>query len=444
MRNEDLKFMNPVGFSAYEKPGLKANLLFLAVLIFIAAMMVWIAASPLDEIVKGQGKIIPSSRIQSIQSVDGGAIEKISVREGNIVKAGQELVVIDDIRFNASVNELKNVLYSLKTKLKRLQVQSMITDVNDIPTLEYPEQLRQQAAEYVRSEKTYYDNKVSELRSLIGVSVSKYIQKQQEHDEIERNITKLKENLVFIEKQLKILGQGVRDGVMSRIDELKMKKEHSNTIGELEISELSLKRSRTAIRESHEYIQQQLDIFKSESSKELSAIKTEIKKVEAQLMYSKDKVNKSVIYSPVDGVVNHIYFTTLGGVVKPADVLMDIVPTDDSLLVEAKIDPKDIGFIGPDNKVTVKVTAYDFSIYGGLEGRIDQIGADSIFDPETRRSFYNVLIRTDKNQLGTKEYPLTIIPGMVTEINIKTGKKTILKYLLKPITKTIGNAMTER
>lgn len=444
MHNKNRQFIDKVGFSAYEKPGFKANFLFLCVLVFLASMMVWIAFSPIDEIVKGQGKIIPSSRIQNIQSVDGGTIEKISVKEGSFVKKGDELMIIDDVRFNASVDELKNDLYSYKTQLLRLQAQSGIKDIRNIPKLTYPKDWKKDAATYIKSEKIYYNNKVNELKSLIGVETSKYKQKKQEYNEIKRKITKLRSSKNNIKKQLKITTQGVKDGVMSKIDELKLKKEYSETVGELEIAKLALKRSRTAIKESHENIQQQLDIFKSESSRELNKVETEIKKIEAKLIYSNDRVEKSVIYSPVDGVVNHIYFTTIGGVVKEADLLMDIVPTDDSLLVEAKIDPKDIGFIGANNSVVVKVTAYDFSIYGGLKGTIEQIGADSIFDEETKKYYYMILVRTDKNYLGTKDKLLTIIPGMVSEIDIKTGKKTILKYLLKPIAKTINNSMTER
>jgi adhesin transport system membrane fusion protein len=444
MHNKNRQFIDKVGFSAYEKPGLKANFLFLCVLVFLASMMVWVAFSSIDEIVKGQGKIIPSSRIQNIQSVDGGTIEKISVKEGTFVKKGDELIIIDDVRFNASVDELKNDLYSYKTQLIRLKAQSAIKDIKQIPRLSFPINWKKDASTYIKSEKLYYKNKINELKSLMSVETSKYKQKKQEHKEIKRKITKLRSSKNNIKKQLKITTQGVKDGVMSKIDELKLKKEYSETVGELEIAELALKRSKTAIKESRENIKQQLDIFKSEASKELNKVETEINKIDAKLTYSNDRVEKSVIYSPVDGVVNHIYFTTLGGVVKEADVLMDIVPTDDSLLVEAKIDPKDIGFISGNNSVTVKVTAYDFAIYGGLKGTIEQIGADSIFDEETKKYFYMILVRTDKNYLGTKEKPLAIIPGMVSEVDIKTGKKTILKYLLKPIAKTIQNSMTER
>lgn len=444
MDNENIKFIDALGFSAYEKVSVKANLLFIAILLFLACLIVWIAFSPIDEIVKGQGKIIPSSRVQNIQSIDGGSIEKISVKEGSFVKKGQELIIIDDVRFHSSVEELNNYLYSLKSQLIRLKAQSSIESIKNIPSLNYSELWQKEATIYVKSEEIYYQNKINQLKSLIGVETSKYKQKKQEYAEIQRKIVKLRESSEYSKKELIIIEQGVRDGVISKLEELKLKKELSEMVGELDISKLALKRSKTSIGESFGNIQHQLDIFKSESSKELSLIETEIKKTEAKLMFSNDRVEKSVIYSPVDGIVNHIYFTTIGGVVKEAEVLMDIVPLDDSLLVEAKIDPKDIGFIGADNGTIVKVTAYDFAIYGGLKGKIEQIGADSIFDQETKKYYYMILVRTDKNYLGSKEKPFRIIPGMVAEVDIKTGKKTILKYLLKPITKTINNAMTER
>lgn len=444
MLKDDERFVDSLSFSAYEKPSMIANLLFLAIIFFLGLMLIWITVSPIDEIVKGQGKVIPTSRIQNLQSVDGGIIKKILVRDGELVKVGQELMIIDDIRFNASVNEFKNELFSLKVKLMRLKLQSTIKDIKNIPSLNYPELLKIKVPEYIKNEKIFFVNQINELKSAISVSISRYKQKKQEFSEIKRRILKLQDNKNYLRKKLIIIKKAVSDGVMSKIDELNLKKELSDIKGEIEISSLSLKRSKLSIKESYDEINQHLDIFKSKSSNELSKIESAVKKIESKLIYSNDKVKKSIIYAPVNGIVNHIYFTTIGGVVKEADLLMDIVPTDDSLLIEAKIDPRDIGFISPDKEVIVKVTAYDFSIYGGLEGKIKYIGSDSLFDEKSKKYYYTVLVRTERNYLGKKEEPFTIIPGMIAEIDIKTGKKTILEYLLKPLVKTLNESMTER
>jgi len=444
MSKENTQFIDSASFSAYEKIGFGANLLFFTIIIFLGIMLYWVWVSPIDEIVKGQGKVIPTSRVQSIQSADGGIILKILVKEGDFVKANQELIIIDDIRFNSLVDELKNDLHSLKVQYIRLKAQSSIKSIDNIPQLVYSANLQKIATDYINNEKKYYQNKINELKSLIDIQRSKYKQKTQEYNEINRKISKLRSNKSYVKKQLRITKQGVADGVMSAMEELKLQKEYSNITGDLAISTLALKRSKTSIVESKANISQQIDIFRSKSSKELNMVEKEIKKIEAKLTLSNDKVKKSTIIASTDGIVNHIYITTIGGVVKPADVLLDIIPTDDSLLIKTKIDPKDIGFLSANNKIMVKITAYDFAIYGGLEGKIQQIGADSLFDPKTKKYYYQVLIRARKNYLGDKSKPLIIIPGMIAQVDIKTGKKTILEYLLKPITKTISNSMTER
>jgi adhesin transport system membrane fusion protein len=444
MSQNNQKFIDSASFSAYEKISFKANLLFFVIIIFLGIMLYWVWVSPIDEIVKGQGKIIPTLRIQNIQSVDGGTILKILVKEGDFVKKNQELLIIDDVRINSLLNELKNDLYSFKIQSIRLKAQSKIKTLKNIQKLSYSKDLEAKASDYIKNEKIYYQNKINELRSLINIQTAKYKQKKQEYNEIISKISKLRSSKKYIKKQLKITKQGVRDGVMSAIEELKLQKEYSNIKGDLAISTLALKRSKTSIKESKENIAQQIDIFKSKSSKELNMLQKEIKKIEAKLTLSNDKVKKSTIVASVDGIVNHIYFTTIGGVVKPADVLIDIVPTTNSLLVKTKINPKDIGFLSANNEVMVKITAYDFAIYGGLSGKIKQIGADSIFDEKTKSYYYQILVQTNKNYLGTKDKSLVIIPGMVAQVDIKTGKKTILQYLLKPITKTISNSMTER
>jgi adhesin transport system membrane fusion protein len=444
MSQNNQKFIDSASFSAYEKISFKANLLFFVIIIFLGIMLYWVWVSPIDEIVKGQGKIIPTLRIQNIQSVDGGTILKILVKEGDFVKKNQELLIIDDVRINSLLNELKNDLYSFKIQSVRLKAQSKIKTLKNIQKLSYSKDLEDKASDYIKNEKIYYQNKINELRSLINIQTAKYKQKKQEYNEIISKISKLRSSKKYIKKQLKITKQGVKDGVMSAIEELKLQKEYSNIKGDLAISTLALKRSKTSIKESKENIAQQIDIFKSKSSKELNMLQKEIKKIEAKLTLSNDKVKKSTIVASVDGIVNHIYFTTIGGVVKPADVLIDIVPTTNSLLVKTKINPKDIGFLSANNEVMVKITAYDFAIYGGLSGKIKQIGADSIFDEKTKSYYYQILVQTNKNYLGTKDNPLVIIPGMVAQVDIKTGKKTILQYLLKPITKTISNSMTER
>lgn len=443
--NNEMKFLDPLSFSIYEKPSLKLNIIFYSIILLLVLFLTWITIFEIDERVKGNGKVIPSSRIQTLQSTDGGTISNILVKEGEFVKKGQELVVLDKTRFTASVEELKQELYSLEIKKKRLSTQLEIKNLDIIkPLLLNEEKYNNNAKHYITLEKELYSNISKQLNTTITVLKNKLKQKKQESDEIRNQINQLSQTLIHINKELKIVKEGVETGAVSKIDLIKLQKEKTKITGDLLGARLALKRSKVAILEAKNLIKKELGNFKSETSEKLVKVEELIQKVRAKLLSSSDKLNKTVLYSPVSGIINQIYFTTIGGVVKPADSIMQIVPAGDSLLVEAKIKPRDIGFISPKNKVVVKISAYDFSIYGGLIGKIEKISPDSIFDEETKKYYYNILIRTDKNFLGSESKPLPIIPGMVSDIDVLTGKKTILDYLLKPIIKTLNNALTEK
>lgn len=442
--DKNLDFFDPLKFSADENNGYKSSFILYSIFIFLILFVIWITFSEIDERVKGLGKIIPSGGIQTIQSIDGGSIKDILVKEGQIVKKGQPLLIIDETRFTASEEELKEELANFEVKYIRLRTQLSIESINNVPKLDFNNDLLENYKQYVENEINFYNNIIQNLNLSINVLDSQYQQKIQESNEIQNKIKHLKENLNFVESELKIIRPGVSQGAISKIELIQLEKEYSRILGELKGSQLLLSRSETAIKEAELLINKELDEFRSKTSEELTKLEIEIQKIKAKLTTSKDRLEKTVIDSPVNGVINQIYFTTIGGVIKPADSIMQIVPLNDSLILEAKVSPKDIGFISPNNKTNIKISAYDFSIYGGLNGKIEKISADSIFDEETKQYYYHVLISTEKNYLGTEENPLLIIPGMVCDVDILTGKKTILNYILKPISKTINNSLIER
>ena len=296
------------------------------------------------------------------------------------------------------------------------------------------------------NDRKLFTSRMEELNSTIKTFKIQLKQKEQEINELNSKATQLKISIALVREEAKTMELLVARQSKSKVDLLKIKRELATLEGELQGTYASIPRAKFAIEEAQNKIVEKLKIFKSEASNELQKINTEIKKYESKLVADEDKLDKTVLSSPVDGIVKQINVNTIGGVVKSGMDLIEIVPQSDILLVEAKIDPKDIAFINPQQKAIVKITAYDFSIYGGLEGKIVEISADSIEDKDNKdkTSYYKVVIKTEQNYLEKDKQKLPIIPGMVTTVDIVTGKKSILDFLLKPILKTKANALHER
>lgn len=353
---------------------------------------------------------------------------------------------IDTTRFQATLEESRQEYLSLLALKTRLEIESTIDIEKELPELQFDEKVMNDSSKYYINEKLLLENRFRELKSSINVLQSQENQKIQELKEIESTIKKLNDSLGFIEEQRKTIRKLVERGIKSNFDLLNVEKEYNQTKGDLQTAKLSISRSNYAIIEARNRIQERLNTFKSEASNELQKTVSQINRFEARLIGDKDKVDKTTITSPVDGIIKQLNFNTIGGVVQSGVDLIEIVPLSDALVVEAKIDPKDIAFINPSQKAIIKITAYDFSIYGGLDGKIVEISADTIVDKDSKegKSYYRVLVKTDKNYLERKGKKLPIIPGMIATVDIVTGKKTILDFILKPILKVKQESLHER
>ncbi|NQY94596.1 MAG: HlyD family type I secretion periplasmic adaptor subunit, partial [Campylobacteraceae bacterium] len=288
--------------------------------------------------------------------------------------------------------------------------------------------------------------RVKELKISLKVLGNQNQQKIQELAEIRALTKQLSRSLKLIKEQRKTMKKLARAGVKSKFDVLDIEKEYNQAFGDLDAAILSIPRSKLSIKESENKIIERIQNFKTEASMELQKIISEIKRFESKLVAEEDILAKTNIISPVDGTIKQINKNTIGGVVSSGMDLIEIVPHSTTLLVEAKINPKDIAFINPNLKAVIKITAYDFGIYGGLEGEIIEISADSIIDEESqeKKSYYRIVVKTNKNYLERNGVKLPIIPGMIASVDIITGKKTILDFILKPILKTKQNAFHER
>lgn len=447
MKNEDdISFVNTLYAQENAQINKKALLLFFLIFVFFAFAIFWAYISLIDELARGEGKVIPSEKIQTIQSLDGGIISDILISEGQIIKKDQPLMKIDTTRFQASLEESKKTYLHLLTTKTRLEAESNVNINKEVPKLNFPKKVIEEDPIFAKEDENLFRKRIEELKSTVGILDNQYRQKKQELVETKSKSYQLSRSLKLVAQERDTIAKLVAKRARSNVDLLKIKKEYSQLDGDLRATRLSIPRLQLAIKEAQNRKFEKVKIFKSEVLNELQKINTEIKKYESKLVSEQDKLSKTILNSPVNGIIKQINVNTIGGVVKSGMDLIEIVPDSKILLVEAKIDPKDIAFINPKQEAIVKITAYDFSIYGGLDGKIVEISADSIKDKESKdnKSYYKVVVKTKKNYLEKDGERLPIIPGMIASVDIKTGKKTILDFILKPILKTKDNALHER
>jgi len=444
--DSDIKFVNSLYGQANEKTSKKVDSVFVTIILFFISAITWASFAQIDELARGNGKVIPANKIQTIQNLDGGIISEILIQEGQHVTYKEPLMKIDTVRFRASLEENKEVRFSLLAKKTRLHAELDFIVGNRIPTLKFPTELSSKHSIYIDIEKRLFKNKIQEYQSSIQTLEYQLYQKRQELKELYAKERQLEKSLVVVRKQKNTIEKMVNSGSKSSVELLKAEGTYLKTKADLENTTLSIPRAKLAIAESKSKIKERRYQYQTESSTSLQEVESELKKINSRLVSDNDKLSKTIVRSPVNGIIKQININTIGGVVKSGDTLVEIVPDSDILLIEAKIDPKDIAFINPTLKAIVKITAYDFSIYGGLEGKIVEISADSIVDKDSKngKTYYKIVVKTTKNHLERNGKILPIIPGMIASVDIVTGKKTIMDFLLKPILKTKQGALHER
>ncbi|MCY4763722.1 HlyD family efflux transporter periplasmic adaptor subunit [Klebsiella aerogenes] len=374
----------------------KSLYILISVILFLSIFLLWASVFSIDEVSKGDGRVIPSSKEKIIQSLDGGILDKIHVTEGQIVQAGDIIANLDTIRNQAAVMESESKYRALLASKFRL-----LAEISDRP-LVFPSELNDFPEITDREMILYTSRKNNYISSIKDIQASK----------------------VLLNNELAINTRLMAQGASSKVDVIRIRKQ---------LVDLNMKESEL----NYNYL--------VKSGEELSRISGEVDSLSQKIIGQRDLLKKSTITSPVRGIVKNIEVNTIGGVIPPNGTIMNIVPLDDRLLIEAKILPRDIAFIHPGQRAIVKITAYDYSIYGGLDGEVVTISPDTISDPQKPDVvFYRVYIRTTKDHLQTMDNKKHFIsPGMVASVDIKTGKKTILQYLIKPFNK-VGEALRER
>ncbi|KHS90171.1 hemolysin secretion protein D [Pectobacterium brasiliense] len=404
---------------------------------FFLFFILWAGFANIDEVTRGDGKAIPSSRLQKIQNLEGGIITEVFIREGQVVNAGDPLLRLDDTRFASNVGETEADRLALLSRIERLNA-----EING-QELVLSEEITTQAPKIAAGEKELYNSRRQQLHNEISGLEEQLIQRQQELRDFSAKEIQFRNSLGLLQQEIKMSEPLIAEGAISKVEVLRLRRAEVETRGQLDSIKLSIPRAESAIKESENKIEETRSRYKSEALSQLSEAQTSLNKIEATGKALEDRVNRTLVVSPVRGIVQQVLVNTIGGVIQPGSDLVEIVPLDDKLLVEAKIRPQDIAFLHPGQDAIIKLTAYDYTIYGGLKGQLEQISPDTVTDKEGN-SFYIIRLRTDKNYLGSADKPLLIIPGMVASVDIITGKKTILSYLLKPIIRAKAEALRER
>lgn len=407
------------------------------ILLFTIAAIYWASVCEVDEITRGEGKVIPSSQIQVIQNLEGGIISKILVGIGDVVEKDQLLLRIDETRFLAAFQENRLSLLVLKAKAARLEAETHNTP------LVIPEEINKENGAIINREKELFDTKKQELDTTLEILQEQINQRKQELIELQAKFTELSRTHRLITRELELTEPLVADGAVSEVELLRLKRQVNEVKGEMEATRLAIPRAKSKLKEASRTLQETKLGFYNQAKAELNDVYAELERRSATSLALGDQLKRTSVRSPVRGTVNQILINTIGGVIQPGMDLIEIVPLEDTLLIEAQIKPSDIAFLHPNQEAVVKFSAYDFTIYGGLKAQLEYISADSISD-EKGQSFYLIQVRTHKNHLGTESKPLPIIAGMPASVDILTGKKTIMSYLLKPILRAQKLALRER
>ncbi len=415
----------------------RAQTLVRSALLVVVALIVWASLARIDEVTKGDAKVIPSRQLQVVQSFDGGVVSEILVKEGQLVEAGQLLLKVDETRATSGVRESAAQSFALTVKLARLKALAGLKPFSPPePTPGNDEERR-----IVEEERQLYDARRNELQAMLSINEQQLAQREQDLSETQARRESAARSLDLSQQELGKTRPLLATGAVSEVDVLRLERDVTKARGDREQATAQIARAKASISEARRKIEETELSFRNEARKELSEVLGRLNALTEGAVALTDKVNKSQVKSPVRGRVQRLLANTVGGVVSPGKDIVEIVPLDDTLVLEAKVQPRDIAFIHPGQAATVKLTAYDFSIYGGLDAVVDNISPDTVTDERGQNTFYMVRVRTKKINFSDK---MPIIPGMTAEVDILTGKKTVMSYLLKPVLKAHSYALRER
>lgn len=421
-------------------PAIGAYIIKIIALLFVA-FLAWASLTRVDEVARSTGRIIPSSRMQIIQSAEAGIVQEIVVREGQRVEQGEILLRLDDTSISSDLGELTARSLALEVQTERLRLEHE----GDIgaPFI-CPEEVLASAPDICTNEERLREARRQTLQSQMDVLHERVEQRQRELNEMRSRLVSVSESLRISRDEMALIAPLAERQVVAATDLLQARRTMNDLEGERRAAQESIARVQAELREANLQLEGQLLQFRQEALSEMTKILSDLAVVREAIRGAADRVKNTDIRSPVAGIVNSLYINTVGAYVNAGARVMDIVPVEDQLLVEARATPADIAFIRVGQPTTVKISAYDYTIYGGLNGVVEQVSASSVLDEVTRETYYTIIVRTESSSLIWNGIEHPIMPGMICDVEILTGKKSVLSYLLKPINKARNEALRER
>ncbi len=420
------------------KPSVAANLLLYGIGAFFVLFALWATFAKLDQVTRGNGKVIPSSNLQIVQNLEGGIVREILVTQGQPVTKGQVLLRMDATQFSAQFAKEQEGYNALVAKITRLQA-----EVNG-SSLSFPAGLYRAAPDIVAAEGSLFQARIAELNAGLSVAQSRLDQARQALNESQVRAQTASQAKAQASEELEMIAPLVEKGIEPRIELVRAKGKLSEAQGAASAAASASQQANSAVNSATGEMAQVRGRYRSRAVEELTAAKSELAASGQELPALQDRVTRSDVKAPFSGTVNRVLVGTLGGVVRPGDPLVEIVPKDDALLIEAQIKPADIGFLRTGQKALVKITAFNFSRYGGLNGKVDYISPDAVKDERTGETHYTIRVRTDKSIVETPDGPQPISAGMIAEVDVLGAKRSVLDYILSPIKDVSGKALRER
>ncbi len=432
----ELAFMDQLEAASRMKPHAASNIMLYSVTALIVFFVVWASVSKIEELTRGQGQVVPTQEIQFVQSLEGGILQELLVGQGDRVTKGQVLMRLSDVVSSSEERGAEAKSDSLKLKKARLEAES------EGKEFVVPEDLMQKIPDIARSELDLYRSRQQELKNAVSILEDKIAKVESDRDETQAQVNRLSSSRGSLQQELSITRDMVAQKAVSKLEQIRLEREVNDVSGQINASQERIGGLKSELSAAQKQKADQGDRFRSQALTELSEVKTQIAQLNESLKSIGDRVSRAELRAPVEGIVNNIAVRTIGGVIEPAQRLVEIVPVDDQLKVVARVLPSDVAFLKVDQNVKVKISAYDSQRYGSLDGKLVRVGASSVSDKDGN-VFFEIEVRTAKNYLGTPENPLPITPGMVATTEVITGKRTIMAYLLKPFLHARDRALRE-
>lgn len=409
------------------EPAKAAQYLLYIITGLVVLTLAWASLAKLDRVTRGQGWVVTSNQLQELQYLEGGIVKEILVSAGDEVEAGELLVRLDPTQMNVAYAQGQDEFNTLAARIARLEAEAALEPIN------FPPELTAAAPNVVANERQLYEARQEELAASLSIEQNKLDQRRNGLDDARVALVTATEAHQLAAEELRIMERLVSKGIEPQVELLRARQREATAKGEAQRAEIAISRLEFEIAEAEGEAKRIRKTFTAAAAADLTKAKAEMEELKGELPALQDKVARTDVRAPVAGVVNRVLVSTIGGVVAPGETIVELVPSEDTLLVEAKIKPADIGFLRVGQKAKVSITAYDSSLYGSLDGVIETISPDAIEDEKTEERFYNIKVRTSGESLKSRRGDLQILPGMAAEVAVLNGKRTVLAYILKPV-----------